>query len=122
MAGSKSWFEYKADSGAIYAVALDKSNALLTGFVAYDDATPRIPLPRGIRMRVVNVLNIATGARRALPIGDVAHGLWAGTASTVTLTNYAVKPSTEVVFVVTGRRGEQQRGTPHAADTGLTGG
>lgn len=83
MAGSKSWKKYLSDSGDTYSVLIDEGNAEAAGF---DDLTPLDelagavppPLPKGFKMRYVNVKDPASGSTRQIYVGKPTNGLATG--------------------------------------------
>lgn len=108
MAGSIKWMIYKTDAGVPYAVRQDESNGEVAGF---DDYTGEdiVPLPRGYKMRYVNLID-AEGGTRTLNIGAVDHPLFTGEEYTVTVLGR--------LYEVSSTRGERKV-VPRARDTGL---
>lgn len=84
MAGSLRWMVYSSDDGSDYAVKMDKSNAEALGFTAFADGGDEKPLPRGTRMRGINVVN-EDGARRFFPVGKADDPNFDGTNTKVTI-------------------------------------
>lgn len=109
MAGSIKWFVYQDDNGDPFAVKMDKGNAIAGGFV---DVQPNAlttirELPRGFTMRYVNVMHLASGAKRRLYLGQRNNPLQQG--GTVQLPLYVGNTSTAQPFFVTSYRGEKKR-------------
>lgn len=118
MAGSRSWFNYTADDGTLYAVEMDDDVGALNvaGFTPYTGTAPLKLLPQGSRMRYVNaVQTTGTGAgfkSRRIPVGLATAPLYTGTTTTVTLNGF--------VYAVSSTRGERSR-KPKVVNTGLVG-
>lgn len=114
MAGSIKWMIYTTDQGTKYAVKQDESNGTLFGF---DDFTPEDVgvqvLPRGFRMRRVNLKSNTGETTRSVSAGKPTAGLYAGTDLTVSLNG--------IPYTVTSTTGERAT-RPYAIDTGLTDG
>lgn len=110
MAGSVKWQVYTADDDTEYAVLLDESNGLATGYRDFVDGDAGvIPLfPRYTKMRYVN-LRSASGSRQ-LYIGDRTNGLYTGATTTIVLNG--------ITYNVGSAIGEKGR-RPFALDTGI---
>lgn len=85
MGGSRKWMDYKADNNSLYAVQVDESNGILTGFVDYGGDANTGYLPKLAKMRAIDVLDPVSGARRRLPVGDPADDVWTGAVSILLL-------------------------------------
>lgn len=119
MAGSIKWFVYQDDEDKSWAVKLDKSNALAGGFteVQPNMLTTVDELPRGRKMRYVNVVHPASGAKRKLYLGQPTNPLTKG--GQVTLPLFSGNQAQGVTFFVSSYRGERKR-VVFGEDTGLT--
>lgn len=126
MAGSRSWKKYTADDDTVYSVNIDEGNAEAAGF---DDLTPAdeiagvIPpqLPKGFKMRYVNVRDPATGSTRQIPVGKPTNGL--ATGAIVSLLLWAFNSSnavTAISWIVTSFVKEKYSSKrPNSNDTGF---
>jgi hypothetical protein len=127
MAGSMMWFDYVADSGAVYGVKLDESNAKAAGFSPYIGTgdNKHTQLPRGTTMRYANVQQGVIKRRIYLP--TITSDLWTGAIDTVNLPDFQSSPGGIVTspagaaFVVTSLVGERVK-RPIPGDSGLTDG
>lgn len=119
MAGSIKWVRYVSDSGQIYSVKLDESNAIAGGFDDQGDGQTTGEFPRGSTMRYVNCQHAESGAKRRVYLGKPLNPLRNG--GTVNLILYSGTQATVVPFQVTSYRGEQRR-LVFAVDTALNDG
>lgn len=112
--GSMAWFNYTSDDGTVYAVFMDKSNAVAAGFVANTTAIPK--LPRGVEMRHLNLQSATSVRKKKLPVPTVANLLWTGATLSVTLATQDGDES----FVTQSFIGERRTHLRNIVDTGLT--
>lgn len=111
MAGSIKWMVYTSDTGALYAVKHDESNGDLTGFLDFGGATGASNvIPKGFRMRGVNLISQDGKSRRRLEVGDPTNDLFTGESGVITLNG--------INYQVTSTYGEKAV-RPFALDTGL---
>lgn len=79
------YYGYTSDDTNIYSVKINKlygANAIL-GFLPYDSTKPL--MPRGMKMRGINVMDTASKAKRRVPVGSVTSDAWTGVATQVTV-------------------------------------
>lgn len=119
MAGSIKWVLYRSDDGADYAVRMDESNSKAGGFTDAPALVAQKELPKGRKMRYVNVKHAASGATRRLYLGTPANPLKNG--GSVKLPFYGAKSQSDVDFVVQSFKPEQARKV-FGYDTGLNDG
>lgn len=119
MAGSIKWVLYRSDDGADYAVSMDESNSIAGGFTDAPAFVAQKELPKGRKMRYVNVQDPETGVRRKLYLGTPNNPLKNG--GKVSLPLYSAKSVAMKDFVVQSYRGEQARKV-FGNDTGLNDG
>ncbi len=102
--GERGVYVYTDDSGTVYNVTQDASNAAGVGNVASEDASPpvlRTSQARPIKPRYVLLVDQATGnKRKKVVIGSRTNAVFAGSAATVTINS--------VVYDVVTRVGERQ--------------
>lgn len=118
MAGSRRWYKYTTDAGAVYGVELDEDKAGVAGagFTPVTDADNLTTLPQGTEMRGVNATqtsgNGAGFVNTFQPCATQTATLYVGTVKTFTRNglNYSVSST----------RGETTR-RPKALNTGLVG-
>lgn len=115
MVGSLSWHKYTSDDGTVYAVFLDKSNALAMGFEVAAATDPK--LPQGMKMRKVNAKSSTTVRGKSLPVPATDSEFWDGTTNAVTIN---VGGAATEVFNITSRIGEKRTRGVSATDTGIT--
>ena len=122
MAGSLKNVVYKSDKGVEYVVALDESNSELTeiGFRDYTELDDTLgALPKNIKMRYVNVLNVATGAQRKLYCGtSIAARFVSGGVLLLALVANVSGAGALLPFTITSAIGEFVR-LLNPTDTGL---
>lgn len=119
MAGSIKWVLYRSDDGADYAVLMDESNSQAGGFTDAPDVVAQKELPKGRKMRFVNVQEPVSGVRRKLYLGTPNNPLKNG--GKVSLPLYSGKTMQMKDFVVQSFRPEQSRKV-FGYDTGLNDG
>jgi len=109
MAGSRTWREYTSDTGLVFSIAIDESNAnlfaSLTGTrLAKIRTTNAPPLPIGIRPRVIHCWQQSNPTlKRSLIIGDPAI---IKTAASLDGSLYFYNAGYTDVWITTGYRGE----------------
>lgn len=114
MAGSLKDMIYTADNGDQFFTRIDESNGELAGFADVTVAgVPGIELPRGLKMRYINLVNVAGTRRLRIPVGTPDNDLFTGVASVIGIDGEN--------FVVSSSRGEKRRRARNI-DTGLTDG
>ena len=114
MAGSIKWMVYTTDQGEALAVKCDESNGNLAGFQDYEAGSGAAEvMPRGFKMRGVNLISENGLARRRLHVGSVTNGLFTGDTAGVALNG--------IQYQVTSTFGEK-RPRPFALDTALNDG
>jgi hypothetical protein len=114
MAGSVKWVIYTTDQATKLAVKQDESNAVLFGFDDYTSAdTGTQIMPRGFKMRKVNMKSANGDTTRSVAAGKPTAALYSGADQTVTLNG--------IVYAVTSTTGERAA-RAYAPDTGLTDG
>lgn len=134
MAGSLTWRQYKSDTGAVYSVACDKSNANCQTNLTRSGAImpPRISnlpsLPIGLEMRFYYAISqSAPNKKRKFYIGDLLFVL----PGSITGTDYIIEFTGNVpgvgveLWLITGYVGERWRDIPRFAgeiDSGLSDG
>jgi hypothetical protein len=115
MAGRMGDFVYETDYGRLYAVLLDRSNALISALsleLYGDQVDPLLPneyltrQPTGLRLRKVVVQNKETGNVRELVCGTVQATAWRGQTKTIDLIDYNTLE--EVPYQVLYRVSERQ--------------
>lgn len=116
MAGSLKWMLYRSDSGRDFAVYIDESNGERAGFTDAPAIVGSDTLPRGIKMRYVNVVS-PLGVKRKIWVGSPNHPLTRG--GTITLAQWNGDRQSLVNFSVTSYRAEKRR-VPFGFDTGIT--
>ena len=103
--------EYQSDNGKKYAVLIDESNGKLGEFVDIPNGVltaSQTELPKGMKMRYVNMVHMATGTTRKLPLGRPGHPLIsAGGSRKMPL--YSGSGVQMVDFVATSYVGEKTR-------------
>jgi len=118
MAGSRAWYVYTDDDENSYAVELDENVGALVpaGFTVYTSAEALDLMPKGMKMRYVNAVQISgagAGYRsRRIPCGTTEATLYGGTTQSVVLN--------DLTYAVTSKRGERKR-LPTIQPTGLVG-
>jgi hypothetical protein len=115
MAGSIKWMIYTTDQGQRYATKIDESNGNLFGFedVADIGDAAYTVMPKGFKMRKVNLLSAEGNARRSIPCGNSTNAFYTGADTNVTLNG--------LVYGVTSTTGEKAVRV-YAIDTGLNDG
>lgn len=118
MTGSRKWAIYEDDDGNEYGVQLDDdtANNVALGFSPYTGTPPLDKMPKGSRMRYVNVVQTsgaAAGLRyRSFPCGKPEATAFGGTATTFT--------HNALQYAVTSTVGERFK-KPVSFNTGLVG-
>lgn len=119
MAGSMKWVLYRSDDGQDYAVWMDESNSIAGGFTDAPAITAQKELPRGRKMRYVNVQEPETGVKRKLYLGTPANPLKNGGEALLVL--YSGVKAEPKKFTVQSYRPEWSRKV-FGVDTGLNDG
>jgi hypothetical protein len=97
MAGARGDFVYETDNNRLYAVLLDRSNALIPALdleLYGDQVDPLLPneyltrQPVGLRLRYLVCQNKATGNLREVVCGTTTATAWTGQTKTIELTDY----------------------------------
>jgi hypothetical protein len=124
MAGSLKSMTYTADDGTTFAVRIDESNGELLGFTDVVSGTPVSTKPTVKSLRRVKLVDPTSGATRVLPVGNLSHGVWSGSITSVLLTllNASGLATALTSFGVVQLIPEIPFGNANPKDTGLTDG
>ncbi len=126
MAGSLSWKKYLTDAGVTYSVKIDEGNAEAAGFddvTIADEIAGVVPpeLPKGFKMRYVNVKDPASNSGRKIYVGKPDDGLATGLVKSLLLFAFSGgSAGAAIEWLVSSFVGEQNRvRIPSASDTGF---
>ena len=114
MAGKMGKFEYDSDDTNTYILREDATNAAAQA--GHTVSTARPNLPSGYIPRKVEVVDSTdttggrtpTGLRRGITLNDPTDPIWVGGTSTMTLPDFTVTPSVNIVWNVSARIGEKR--------------
>lgn len=104
MAGPMGFFDYTDDTGAVFRIRMDASNAAAVGAVA---ATATVGLPRRTKPRYILARHPTTGRERRIVATTPGETHFVGGAGTISLPDFGAGMAA-TAFEVMGRVGEKR--------------